>query len=132
LRNCKTIDSINIVKIKIKPTIIASGKDISILKFLGEFKFNSGNCFRIFYYERIIIHIILNKFYYQSKLEWTTKSIFYKNRILIRKGQEVVDIREFNRIAVSDVYFILLQFDVIRVMFGCKYISVIDRIDFFY
>jgi hypothetical protein len=94
--------------------------------------------------ERVIIDIILNKLHNQDKFEWIIKSIpyifpifvawwiFYKNEILIRKGRAVVDIREFNRVAVSNIYFILLQFDIIRAIFDCKYISVIDGIDFFY
>jgi hypothetical protein len=94
--------------------------------------------------ERIIIDIILDKFHSQDKLEWTIKStsytfpvfvawrIFYKNGIPIRKDRAVVDIRRFNRAAVSDVYPIPLQSDIIRVMLDCKYISVMDGIDFFY
>jgi hypothetical protein len=59
LRNCKASDSIRrVIKIKIKSTIIISGKDIFILKFSKEFKFDLRNYFRIFYYA--IIKISLN------------------------------------------------------------------------
>jgi hypothetical protein len=94
--------------------------------------------------ERIIINTVLDKFHNQDKFEWIIKSIsyafpvfvvwrtFYKNRIPIRKDRAVVDIRGFNKAAVSDIYLILLQSDIIKAIFDCKYISVIDGIDFFY
>jgi hypothetical protein len=94
--------------------------------------------------ERVIIDTALNKLHNQDKLEWTTKStpytfpIFiawrtlYKNRILIRKNRAVVDIRKFNKIAISDTYLIPLQSDIIKAILDCKYISVINETDFFY
>jgi hypothetical protein len=94
--------------------------------------------------ERIIINTVLNKLHNQDKLEWITKPIsyifpvfvawrtLYKDGIPIRKSRAVVDIRKFNKIAVSDAYFIPLQSDIIRAMLDCKYINVMDGIDFFY
>jgi hypothetical protein len=94
--------------------------------------------------ERVIIDIILDKLHSQNKFEWTIKSIFYifpvfvawrtlyKDRILIRKSRTVVDIRKFNRTAVSHAYPIPLQSDIIKAMLDCKYISVMDGTDFFY
>jgi hypothetical protein len=94
--------------------------------------------------ERVIIDTVLDKFHNQNKLEWIIKSIsytfpifivwrtLYKNRILIRKNRTVVDIRKFNKIAISDIYLILLQSDIIKVIFDCKYINVINKTDFFY
>jgi hypothetical protein len=70
--------------------------------------------------KRIIINTALDKLHNQGKLEWITKSTpyafpvfvawrtLYKNGIPIRKDRAVIDIREFNRIAVSDIYSILL------------------------
>jgi hypothetical protein len=100
--------------------------------------------YKVPFNERIIIDTVLDKFYNQNKFEWIIKSIsyifpvfvawrtFYKDEILIRKGRAIVDIRKFNRTAISDIYFIPLQSDIIRAMLGCKYISVMDGIDFFY
>jgi hypothetical protein len=94
--------------------------------------------------KRIIINTILDKLHSQDKFEWITKSIFYifpifivwrtlyKDRIPIRKDRAVVDIRKFNRAAVLNTYPILLQSDIIRIIFDCKYINVIDGIDVFY
>jgi hypothetical protein len=70
--------------------------------------------------ERVIIDTALDKLHNQDKLEWTIKPTFYifpffiawrtlyKDGILIRKNRAVVDIREFNKIIVSDIYFIPL------------------------
>jgi hypothetical protein len=70
--------------------------------------------------ERIIINTALDKLHNQGKFEWIIKStpyIFsvfvawrtlYKNGILIRKSRAIVDIREFNKIAMLDAYFIPL------------------------
>jgi hypothetical protein len=94
--------------------------------------------------ERVIIDTALNKFHNQDKFEWTIKSIsyifpifvvwrtLYKNGILIRKNLAVIDIRKFNKIVISDAYSISLQSDIIKIIFDCKYISVINETDFFY
>jgi hypothetical protein len=94
--------------------------------------------------ERVIIDTALNKLYNQNKFEWIIKPtpyifpIFiiwrtlYKDGIPIRKDRAVVDIREFNKIAISDTYFIPLQFDIIKAILDCKYISIMDETDFFY
>jgi hypothetical protein len=94
--------------------------------------------------ERIIIDTTLDKLHNQDKFEWIIKltsyafpvfvawRTLYKDGILIRKDRAVVDIRKFNKIAVSDAYLIPFQSDIIKIMLGCKYISVIDEIDFFY
>jgi hypothetical protein len=94
--------------------------------------------------ERVIIDAALDKIYSQNKFEWITKPTsyifpifvawrtFYKNGILIRKGRAIVDIRKFNKAAVSDIYPISLHFDIIRIIFNYKYINVINKIDFFY
>jgi hypothetical protein len=59
LRNYKINDNTRrAIKIKTKSTIIIPGKNIFILKFSREFKSDSGNYFRIFYYA--IIKILLN------------------------------------------------------------------------
>jgi hypothetical protein len=58
--------------------------------------------------------------------------ILYKDGIPIRKDRAVVDIRKFNKAAISDIYFIFLQSDIIKIIFDCKYINVINEIDFFY
>jgi hypothetical protein len=93
--------------------------------------------------ERVIIDTALDKLYDQDKFEWTIKPIFYifpifivwrtfyKDEISIRKDRAVVNIRKFNKVVMSDAYFIFLQSDIIKIIFDYKYISVIDEIDFF-
>jgi hypothetical protein len=100
--------------------------------------------YKISFNERIIIDTALDKFYNQDKFEWIIKSIFYvflilivwrtlyKDRILIRKGRAVVDIRKLNKTAMSDIYSIPLQSDIIKAILDCKYINIINKTDFFY
>jgi hypothetical protein len=100
--------------------------------------------YKVPFNERVIISTVLDKLYNQDKLEWIIKSTpyafpvfviwrtLYKDKIPIRKDRAVVDIREFNKAAVSDAYLILLQSDIIKIIFDCKYISVMDRTDLFY
>jgi hypothetical protein len=100
--------------------------------------------YKILFNERVIINTVLDKLHNQNKFEWIIKPtpyifpIFivwrtlYKDGISIRKDRAVIDIRKFNRIVISDIYFIHLQFDIIKAIFDCKYISVINGIDFFY
>jgi hypothetical protein len=94
--------------------------------------------------KRIIINTSLNKHHNQDKFEWTIKSTLYtfpvfiawrtlyKNEIPILKDRAVIDIRKFNKIAILNIYPIPLQSDIIKIIFDCKYINVINKTDFFY
>ena len=62
-------------------------------------------------------------------IAWRT---IYKDGKSIRKRRAVIDIRGFNRAAVTDIYPIPLQSDIISSIIGCQYISIIDGTDFFY
>jgi hypothetical protein len=100
--------------------------------------------YKVPFNERVIIDTALDKFHSQDKFEWITKSTFYaflvfvawrtlyKDGIPIRKDRAVVDIRRLNKAAISDAYLISLQSDIIKAIFDCNYISVIDETDFFY
>ena len=48
------------------------------------------------------------------------------------RSRHVVDIRELNSLLLRDAYPIALQQDVIEMLIGCKYISVLDTISVFY
>ena len=56
----------------------------------------------------------------------------YKNKKFIWKEQVVVDLQELNHIIISDIYSLLLQLNIIILILSCKYISVMNRTDFFY
>ena len=43
-----------------------------------------------------------------------------------------MNICELNKIIISDVYFMLIQIDIIAVVADCKYISVIDAMKYFH
>jgi hypothetical protein len=58
--------------------------------------------------------------------------MMYKNEKLIQKEQAVVDLKELNHVIVFNTYFLSLQFNIIMLIFRCKYISVMNNTDFFY
>ena len=43
-----------------------------------------------------------------------------------------MNIRELNKIIISDVYFMLIQIDITAAVVDCKYISVIDAMKYFH
>ena len=49
-----------------------------------------------------------------------------------QKGRPVVDIRGLNDLILRDAYPVPLQDEVIAMLVGCRYISVVDIISFFY
>ena len=91
-----------------------------------------------------VINEILDKLHNQEKTYWTQSSalyacsvfvtwqIMYKNEKLIQKKWAVIDLQELNHATVSDVYSLLLQLNIIMSILSCKYISVMNRTDFFY
>ena len=91
-----------------------------------------------------VINEILDKLHDQEKTYWTQSSAFYtcsvfvtwwtvyKNKKLIQKEWAVIDLQELNQVTVSDVYSLSLQSDIIMSILSCKYISMMNEIDFFY
>ena len=94
--------------------------------------------------ECAVIDEILDKLHDQEKTYWIQSSAFYtcsvfvtwqimyKNEKFIWKEQAVVDLQELNHVTVSDTYFLSLQSDIITSILRCKYISVMNDINFFY
>ena len=94
--------------------------------------------------KHIVIDKILDKLHKQRKTYWTQNSVFYtclifmtwwtvyKNEKFIQKEWAVIDLQELNYVIIFDVYFLLLQSDIIMSILSCKYISVMNRTDFFY
>ena len=94
--------------------------------------------------EYTVIDKILNKLHDQKKTYWIQNSALYtclifiawwtvyKDEKLIWKEQAVINLKELNHVTVSDAYFLFLQSDIIVSILECKYISIINDIDFFY
>ena len=49
-----------------------------------------------------------------------------------KKKRAVMNIRELNKIIISDVYVMFIQIDIIAIVVDCKYVSIIDAIKYFY
>ena len=55
-----------------------------------------------------------------------------KDEKSVKKKRTMMNIRELNKIIVSDVYFMSIQIDIIAVVADCKYISIIDAMRYFH
>ena len=91
--------------------------------------------------DREVIDKVFNELHEQGRLEWTKEStpfsfpVFVVWKTLVDgkpKGRPVVDVRRFNELLVRDAYPVPLQQDVIDMLTGCLYISVMDATSFFY
>ena len=75
-----------------------------------------------------------------NKLQWIINFIKFEYLVFVawrdtlqkRKSRVVIDIREFNVIMKSNIYFMFLQFDIIVFCTNCMYISVINDIKYFH
>ena len=93
---------------------------------------------------RKIINKKFDKLHEQNKLRWIIEIIFYDFSIfvvwrtihtlkkLICKNCVIINIRDFNKIIVSNDYLMFLQIDIINLMNDCFYISVINETSYFH
>ena len=77
-------------------------------------------------------------------MQYTTKSTKHKYSVFVvwqtmsesnnskRKDRAIVDIRELNKIVVTDNYSISLQTNIISAVAECSYISIFDAAEFFH
>ena len=94
--------------------------------------------------DREIINKEFDKLHEQGKLRWIIEIILYDFSVfvvwrtihtseeLIRKGRVIIDIRDFNKVIVSDDYSMFLQIDIINLINDCLYISVMNRASYFH
>jgi hypothetical protein len=94
--------------------------------------------------ENEVVRTVFGKMREQGKMEYTSKPtpfgfpVFVVWKVTVvdgvrkRVGRPVVDIRPVNGMAVKDSYPLPLQSDIITALLGCRYITVIDAVSFFY
>lgn len=77
----------------------------------------------------------------KSKLEYTSHTAPFSDPVFVAwkalangkcKGRAVVDILGLNNLIVQDTYPVPLQTEIIASALGCRYISALDTISFFY
>jgi hypothetical protein len=86
-----------------------------------------------------------DKLHSQNRMEWAKEHtpsgypvfVAYRNvhrpdGSTIRKGRVVVDLRGLNKIVEQDVYPLPLQEEIIAMVAGCAYVTVVDAVSFFY
>ena len=102
---------------------------------------------RVYFFEiedRTLIDETFDKLHQQEKMEWTKNFISFeypmfvvwktviKDEKPVKKKRAVMNIRGLNKIVVSDAYFMSIQADITAAVADCKYISVIDAMEYFY
>jgi hypothetical protein len=86
-----------------------------------------------------------DKLHSQNRMEWAKEHtpsgypvfVAYRNvhrpdGSTIIKGRVVVDLRGLNKIVEQDVYPLPLQEEIIAMVAGCAYVTVVDAVSFFY
>ena len=93
---------------------------------------------------REIINKKFDKLHEQNKLRWITEIIFYDFSIFVvwrtihtseesvRKNRVIIDIRDLNKVIVSDDYSMFLQTNIINLINDCSYISVMNGVSYFH
>ena len=90
--------------------------------------------------DKILINKIFDELQNLNKLFWINQSTFFNYSIFCvwkiinekRKKRVVIDIREFNVITQSNVYFLSLQMNIITTIRNCLYIIIVNVFAFFY
>ena len=89
---------------------------------------------------REFVDEIFDKLHESDRFSWTNESIFFSYFVFCvwkeindkKKNRSIVNIRDFNAIIQSNVYFLFLQFNIISVVIDCQYIIVLNCSTFFY
>ena len=89
---------------------------------------------------RKLVDETFDKLHESDKLNWIDEFISFSYSVFCvwkeindkKKNRFVVNIRDFNAIIQSNVYFLSLQFDIISIVLECQYIIVLNCSIFFY
>ena len=108
-------------------------------------KIDAARMYPVGFHNRTVIDGEFDKLHRQSKMQWTKgptkygypvfviwKTVHFLSKTFERKRKIVVDIRGLNKITESDVYFMLLQSDIISAVQNASYITVINCAAFFH
>ena len=91
--------------------------------------------------DRELVDQTFDELHEQGRMSWTKTStpfshpafcVWKKDAAGESKGRVVVDIRGLNAITIPDAYPLPLKSDIIALLQGCPYISLIDASAFFY
>ena len=130
-------DSENIVNI--------SKKNWMSISTMTNAKLNSSKIYFLKSQNRAIIDKKFDRLHVENKMNWITKftsydyfcfviwkTIYFSNKSLKRKERVVINIQNFNKISMFDVYSMILQNDMIIFVMSSLYISLINAISFFH
>ena len=114
------------------------------IEIIFEFKIETTKMYFFDFVDRKFVDEIFDKLHVQNKMKYTFQfiahdySIFaiWKNDFefneLKRKNRMIIDIRDLNKITITNFYFMLFQINIIFFVTNCRYISIFDVVDFFH
>ena len=94
--------------------------------------------------DRKLVDEVFDKLHVQNRMKYTSQFIIHDYSIFAiwknvfefneseRKDRMMIDIRDLNKIAITDFYFMSFQTNIISFVTNCRYISVFDVADFFH
>ena len=138
-----TIDAFSIIWKK-NNTINVSKFEWMFINIIFDVKSNTFKVYFVNSQNREIIDKKFDKLHRNDKLKWITDvtsydfSMFVVWRMIhilkssVKKNWIVINIREFNKIIVSDDYFMSLQTDITNLMNKCLYVNVINETSYFH
>ena len=90
--------------------------------------------------DKEVINATFDKMHEQGKMSWSTQPTPFSYPVFVvwkdtpngRKGRVVVDIRELNKITEVDSYPLPLQSEIIALLLGYMYLSILDAVGWFH
>ena len=114
------------------------------IKFRSKVKIETIKIYSLKLVNRHFVDEIFDKLYAQNRMKYITQfishdySIFVVWRIVFdfdeskKKNRVMINIRELNKISITNSYSILLQLNIIFFVANSMYISIFDIVEFFY
>ena len=114
------------------------------IKFRSKVKIEAIKIYSLKSINRQFVDEICNKLHIQDRMKYITQSISYNYSIFVvwrivfnfdeskKKSRVVINIRDLNKISITNSYSMSLQLIIIFVVIDCLYIFVFDVVEFFY
>ena len=126
-------------------TINIFEKNWMFINIISNVKLNSSRVYSLDSQNKEFVNKKFDKLHVEKKLRWTTKFIFYEfsifviwktihlsNENFIKKNKTMINIHDLNKLAISNNYFMSLQFDVTSAISDCFYVNVMNVVEFFH
>ena len=114
------------------------------IEIISEFKIETTKMYFLDFVDRKLIDEVFDKLHAQNKIKYIFQFIVHDYLIFAiwknvfefneskRKDRMIVDIRDSNKITITDFYFMSFQTNIIVFVTNCRYISIFDVANFFH